>query len=65
LADTFQKSTLVNKFFAMEFLFIYLVVCAISAGAAAKNGWNLWDSFFLALIVTPLVLLRKFFLKAD
>lgn len=49
----------------MEFLFIYLVVCAISAGAAAKNGWNLWDSFFLALILTPLVLLRKFFLKAD
>jgi len=49
----------------MEILFIYLVVCAISAGAAAKNGWNLWDSFFLAFILTPIALLRKFFLKAN
>jgi len=49
----------------MEILFIYVVVCAISAGAAAKNGWNFWDSFFLAFMITPLVLLRKFFLKAD
>ncbi|MCW5912745.1 MAG: hypothetical protein KIT62_16870 [Cyclobacteriaceae bacterium] len=49
----------------MEVLFIYAFICAISAAVAAKNGWSLWDSFFLALMLTPLVLVRKFFLKAD
>jgi hypothetical protein len=29
----------------MEILLIYIFICAISAGAAAKKGWNIWDSF--------------------
>jgi len=49
----------------MILLLVYIFICAISAGAAAKNGWNLWDSFVLALVLTPLGLVRKFFLKAD
>ncbi|MBX2899613.1 MAG: hypothetical protein KF775_08180 [Cyclobacteriaceae bacterium] len=49
----------------MDILFIYVFICAISAGAAAKKGWNLWDSFLLAFILSPAMIARRFFRVAD
>lgn len=49
----------------MDILFIYVFICAIAAGAAAKKGWNLWDSFILAIMLSPLIIARRFFSEAD
>jgi hypothetical protein len=49
----------------MEILLIYIFICAISAGAAAKKGWNIWDSFMMAIILSPLMIARRFFREAD
>jgi hypothetical protein len=49
----------------MEILLIYIFICAISAGAAAKKGWNLWDSFLLAFLLSPAMIARRFFSEAD
>lgn len=49
----------------METLLIYIAICAISAGIAAKQGWSVWDSFFLAFMLTPLIIARRLVVKAD
>lgn len=48
----------------METLLIYIAICAISAGIAAKQGWSVWDSFFLAFMLTPLIIARRLVVKA-
>lgn len=49
----------------MDILFIYVFICAVAAGAAAKKGWNMWDSFLLAFILSPVMIARRFFSEAD
>jgi len=49
----------------MIILLTYVFFCAIAAGAAAKKGWNLRDSFLLAFILSPAMIARRFFKEAD
>lgn len=47
----------------MMILLIYMFICAIAAGAAAKKGWNLWDSFILANYVKSFDYCQKIFYR--
>jgi len=49
----------------MVILFVYVFICAISAGAAAKKGWNLGNTFILALIFSPAIIAQRFFREAE
>lgn len=47
----------------LAIVLIYTAFCALAASETNKRGWDFGDDFIIAFLLSPLVLIPKFFRK--